>query len=215
MCGISYDISVYHTYSPPFNRPYRAAMLVCPMCKEEYTTSGDQQPRLLIGCGHTFCQSCLDNKCSNVEGVACPQCSHVTHDPHVPNITIMNYVAAIKVEPDTTVRHPLPPPQKSLCQNCRKEFATHICFQCLPTGFMFCASCCEREHSRPFGPVKEHKPKAIGAVRINTPVPMCPDHPNKPCLLFSSKVGCSYECGNICILFVRIACQLSPIIIID
>ncbi len=179
---------------------YTDTMLVCPMCKEEYSTSGERQPRLLVGCGHTFCRNCLETKCgNNGESVTCPQCSHVTHDPHVPNITIMNYVAAIKVQPEETVRHPLPPPQKSLCQNCRKELASYICFQCLPTGFMFCSSCCEREHSRPFGPVKDHKPKAIGAVRINTPVPMCTEHPNQPCLLFSSKV---------CILMIMSYCTV-------
>ena len=163
-----------------------ATMLVCPMCKNEYATSGDHQPRLLIGCGHTFCQKCLDER-QDEEGITCPQCNLITRDPHVPNITIMNYVAAVTERPEA--RHPLPPPQKSLCQDCKKELATLICFHCIPSGFMFCAACSEREHSRPFGPVKEHQPKPIGVVRFNTPVPMCKEHTNQPCLLFSARVG--------------------------
>lgn len=164
-------------------------MLVCPVCKNEYSTSGDSQPRLLIGCGHTFCQKCLDEKFKIDEnGVTCPQCQLVTPEPHVPNITIMNYVEATMVPPENAVRHPLPPPQKTFCQDCKKELATLVCFQCLPAGFRFCNSCSEREHSRAFGPVREHVPEQIQAVRLSAPVPLCKVHQNQPCLFFSSKV---------------------------
>ena len=166
-------------------------MLVCPVCKLEYTTNGDQQPRLLVTCGHTFCRKCLDSQQqSEVEQVSCPQCSLLSMDPHMPNITIMNYVEAQGSRPPP-VMHNVPAPIKALCQDCKKNIATLICFQCLPSGFKFCVSCSDREHKRSFGPVQGHNPKAIEKVKISTPVPSCKDHPDQPCLFFSFKV-CLY-----------------------
>lgn len=164
-------------------------MLECPVCKLEYATSGDQQPRLLVTCGHTFCRKCLDSQqLSETDQLSCPQCSLVSVDPHVPNITIMNYVEAQKIRPPP-VMHSVPAPVKALCQDCKKMIATLICFQCLPSGFKFCAICSNREHNRPFGPVQVHNPKAIETVKISTPVPACEDHPNQPCLFYSFKVN--------------------------
>ena len=158
---------------------------VCPECKLDYTTQGDQQPRLLVTCGHTFCQKCLDLQS---EPLSCPQCSLVSMDPHVPNITIMNYVAAQSVTNPPV--HSVPAPVTAICQDCKKNIATLICFQCLPSGgFKFCEACSSREHNRPFGPVREHNPKPIESVRISTPVPLCKTHTENPCLFFSSKVN--------------------------
>ncbi len=160
---------------------------MCPVCKLEYTTKGDQQPRFLVTCGHTFCRKCLDSQQAEGDKVTCPQCSIVSKDPHVPNIAIMNYVEAQGSQPPPTIHH-VPAPIKALCQDCKKDIATLICFQCLVSGFKFCKNCCEREHNRSFGPVKDHSPKDIEKVRISTPVPTCEDHPGKPCLFFSFKV---------------------------
>ena len=164
-----------------------ATMLLCPVCKLDYTTQGEQQPRLLVTCGHTFCQKCLDSQADS-EALSCPQCSQVSVDPHVANITIMNYVEAQKASSSPSVLHPIPAPVKAICQDCKKEIATLICFQCLPNGFKFCAACSTREHSRSFGPVRGHSPKAIELVKISTPVPNCKTHLDKPCLFFSFKV---------------------------
>lgn len=162
-------------------------MLTCPVCKLDYTTQGEQQPRLLITCGHTFCRKCLNAQVqTESEPLSCPQCSLVSTDPHVPNITIMNYVEAASARPP--VMHHVPAPVKSLCQDCKKDIATLICFQCLPSGFKFCKMCSEREHNRSFGPMQKHVPKAIEKVKISTPVPSCKIHPNQPCLFFSFKV---------------------------
>ena len=164
-------------------------MLVCPVCKLEYSTKGDQQPRLL-SCGHTFCGKCLDSQCLDGDKVVtCPQCSIVSKDPHVPNIAIMNYVEAHGSLSQPPIIHHVPAPIKALCQDCKKDIATLICFQCLASGFKFCKTCSEREHNRSFGPVRGHSPKNIEKVRISTPVPTCKDHPGKPCLFFSFKVG--------------------------
>lgn len=164
-------------------------MLGCPLCKNEYSANGDSQPRLLIGCGHTFCQKCLDSTLKTAEdGITCPQCKLVTLEPHAPNITIMNYVEAAIASPENTVRHPLPPPKKSICQDCKMQLVTVVCFQCLPTGFRFCDECSKREHERPFPPVLQHKPKPIQSVDMSVPVPLCMIHQNQPCLFFSIKV---------------------------
>lgn len=163
-------------------------MLRCPVCQVPYTTSGEQQPRLLVGCGHTFCSKCLESRYVEGEPLRCPQCSLVSDDPHVPNITIMGYVEATATP--SPVMHPIPPPQKALCQDCKERQATLICFQCLATGFKFCNTCSTREHNREFGPVKEHTPQPIEKAAKTMPVPTCKQHPDKPCLFFSFKVCC-------------------------
>ena len=160
-------------------------MLVCPECKLDYANQGDQQPRLLVTCGHTFCQKCLDSQ-PDSETLTCPQCSLVSTDPHVPNIAIMKYVAAQTI---TNPVHSVPAPVRAICQDCKKNIASLICFQCLATGFRFCETCSTREHNRSFGPVRDHNPKPIGSVRISTPVPLCKTHTEKPCLFFSTKVN--------------------------
>ena len=161
-------------------------MLKCPVCQVPYATSGEQQPRLLVGCGHTFCSKCLASRHVDNEPLTCPQCSLVSEDPHVPNITIMGYVEATAT-PSPAI-HPIPPPQKVLCQDCKQKQATLICFQCLAAGFKFCDSCSAREHNRDFGPVKEHTPQPIEKAATSMPVPSCKLHPDKPCLYFSFKV---------------------------
>lgn len=164
-------------------------MLTCPLCQSKYATTGEFQPRLLSGCGHTFCQKCLDSlKPKTGNQLECPQCSLVSAEPHVPNITIMNYVDAQDVKQERLV-HQVPAPQRAICQDCQRNVATLICFQCLPAGFKFCDSCSAREHNRSFGPVREHHPKPIASVRFTTPVPNCSTHPGKACLFFSFEVN--------------------------
>ena len=165
-------------------------MLACPVCKLDYSTQGEQQPRLLVTCGHTFCRKCLDTQ-PDTEPISCPQCSLISTDPHVPNITIMNYVEAQGASSrPPPVMHNVPAPVKAICQDCKKNIATLICFQCLALGFKFCETCSTREHTRSFGPVRGHSPKPIDRVKISTPVPSCKIHPNQPCLFFSFKVCC-------------------------
>ena len=163
-------------------------MLKCPLCQLDYSTEGEQQPRLLVGCGHTFCQKCIEN-IPDKDPLACPQCSLVSTDPHVPNITIMTYVDIKQASsrPPPVIHH-VPAPVNVICQDCKKTTATLLCFQCLPSGFKFCESCSTREHGRSFGPMVRHRPQPISEVRISTPVPSCRRHPNQPCLFFSFKV---------------------------
>ncbi len=174
------------------------AMLRCPICQLKYTTVGESQPRLLITCGHTFCNKCLETrKGATGDRIECPQCSLVCEEPHVPNITIMNYVDAQSQGARTQAVHQLPPSQSSTCQDCQEATASVVCFQCLPAGFKFCDACSDREHNRPFGPVREHSPKAIASVRFQSPVPNCQRHPGNPCLFFSFKANKVWACCSL------------------
>lgn len=164
-------------------------MLVCPVCQLDYTTQGEQQPRLLVTCGHTFCRKCLDSQPNSESAITCPQCSILSSEPHVPNISIMNFVEAQEASSrPPPVMHNVPAPVKAICQDCKRNRATIVCFQCLPSGFRFCDTCSKREHGRSFGPVREHVPKPIDKVKISTPIPTCPTHVGEPCLFFSFKV---------------------------
>ena len=164
--------------------------LLCPVCRTDYTTIGEHQPRLLTSCGHTFCHKCIDNTIAELGKQRCPQCSVVSDEPHAPNITIMGYVSSRETK---VAVHPLPAPLTTPCQDCKRKKATLICFECLPGGFRFCDTCCKREHERDFGPVKGHAPKLIETVRVATPLPTCTLHPQKPCLFFSFKVLTEYS----------------------
>ena len=82
-------------------------MLSCPTCHCTYTTSGENQPRLLALCGHTFCYKCLEDRrksCESPEMFQCPQCSLPCSENHVPNITIMKYVEAMNEKSEERVR---------------------------------------------------------------------------------------------------------------
>ena len=83
-----------------------AAMLSCPLCHCNYTTTGENQPRLLTVCGHTFCYRCLEERKSSdsPDTFQCPQCSLPCTENHVPNITIMKYVDAMDEKPEERVR---------------------------------------------------------------------------------------------------------------
>ena len=83
------------------------SMLSCPTCHCPYTTSGENQPRLLALCGHTFCYKCLEERrkaSESSETFQCPQCSLPCTENHVPNITIMKYVEVMNEKTEERVR---------------------------------------------------------------------------------------------------------------
>jgi hypothetical protein len=53
--------------------------LRCPACSTTYSDSDRQErlPRVLIGCGHTFCQACVANAHA-LDRVVCLQCNKVS-----------------------------------------------------------------------------------------------------------------------------------------
>ena len=68
--------------------------LRCPACNNNYTDFDRQErlPRVLIGCGHTFCQACITSA-HNLDRVICRQCSRsstcVTSDSLPVNETLL------------------------------------------------------------------------------------------------------------------------------
>jgi len=62
-----------------------------------------------------------------------------------------------------------------LCCYCNEKPAEKICFGCDPIGCKLCEPCCTAEHSRPFAPVKSHKPLNIDEV-ANIPKNFCSKH---------------------------------------
>ena len=169
--------------------------LQCPQCGNNYTSSGEFQPRLLVSCGHTFCQRCLKSltEASSTYIICCPQCDAPIREPHAPNITIIQYVDA---------QGPRPGVQASSvagasCESCSKEQAALICFQCLASGVKFCRACSDKEHNRDFGPARSHKPKPISQAFLTTSVPNCLLHPSTQSRLFSLKLK-SFACDLCC-----------------
>lgn len=48
--------------------------LICPLCEDEYQE--DNPPRLLTGCGHSYCEACLKKIMTEKKGcfkVVCPE----------------------------------------------------------------------------------------------------------------------------------------------
>ncbi|XP_065908501.1 uncharacterized protein [Dysidea avara] len=64
---------------------------------------------------------------------------------------------------------------KDICCYCSQNEATKICFGCDPTGCKLCEECCATEHSRPFAPVRAHKPLDLSDV-ANIPRQICNVH---------------------------------------
>ena len=98
---LSLSLSLSHT---PF---VSSSMLTCPTCHCTYTTAGENQPRLLTVCGHTFCYKCVEERrktSESSETFQCPQCSLPCSESHVPNITIMKYVEVMNEKSEQRVR---------------------------------------------------------------------------------------------------------------
>ena len=89
--------------------------LNCPLCEKDYTTGGELQPRLLIGCGHTFCRKCLDDRKLPDGRTECPHCSLISTEPHAPNITLMKFVD-VQSPKQCQVMHPVSASQRTMCQ---------------------------------------------------------------------------------------------------
>lgn len=79
--------------------------VTCPRCQKEY---GDANPpRLLTGCGHTFCEKCLTDLCvpqgEGKSSLACPECPKgasslfLERIEHLPkNLALLNFLEARK-----------------------------------------------------------------------------------------------------------------------
>ena len=63
-------------------------MDICGVCRSKYNVS-DKIPRILISCGHTYCNSCLVNYYRN-ERVRCPFCKKLVYVESIEDLP-MNY----------------------------------------------------------------------------------------------------------------------------
>lgn len=158
----------------------------CPRCRDQYSTEGDLQPRIIIACGHSYCKRCINVLRKDSGVITCPQCGQMNKDPDVPNVALMSYIAVQTEQSNQTrIRNVTAPRQAIVCQHCNSHDVSYICYQCLPAGFKFCKRCCEAEHSRSFGPVRQHNPVPIDQVKYGAILPDCSRHSNRPCEYFS------------------------------
>ena len=172
----------------------------CPRCRDQYSTEGDLQPRIIIVCGHSYCKRCIGVLRKDDSGViTCPQCGQMSKEPDAPNVALMSYIAlhTQQSNPDK-IRDVAAPRQAVVCQHCSSKEVRFICYQCLPAGFRFCQHCCDTEHSRSFGPLRHHKPVPIDQAKYGAVLPDCPNHPSRACEWFSfdeNRFACE-ECVN-------------------
>ena len=171
----------------------------CPRCRDQYSTEGELQPRIIIVCGHSYCKRCVKVLRKDSGVITCPQCGQMSKDPDVPNLALMSYIAVQTEQSNPTRIRDVPAPREAIiCQQCGTNEVRFVCYQCLPAGFRFCARCSDLEHSRSFGPVKEHKPVPIDQVKYGAILPDCPRHPGTLCEYFSfteNSFACT-QCRN-------------------
>lgn len=158
----------------------------CPRCRQQYTTEGDFQPRIIITCGHSFCRKCVTVLRNDAGMITCPQCGQLSNETDAPNVALMSYIEVQRQRLNPGKVRDLPHPRQTMiCQHCNQSNSTYVCFQCLPAGFRFCKPCCESEHDRPFGPVRQHKPVPSEQATYGAILPDCPHHSERSCELFS------------------------------
>ena len=166
----------------------------CPRCRQHYATEGGLQPRILITCGHSFCNSCIEVLRNDAGLITCPQCGQLSNEPDAPNIALMSYISVQNQKLDPSRVREVPAPRQAVvCQHCNSRDVCFVCYQCVPAGFRFCKSCCEKEHERPFGPVKLHNPVPIDQVKYGVLLPICEKHKDESCELYSFKQN-SFVC---------------------
>lgn len=171
MCDLTSAFSVYLQALPS------ESSLECPICTNQYETDGIRQPKILK-CGHTLCTGCVKQILDpNSNQVKCPYCFVVTTVGIMGiygfpvNRTLVDILNNLNLV-DAIDEGAAP---RELCCYCDKSEATKICFGCDPSGCKLCDECCAAEHSRPFAPVRAHKPLNISDVK-NIPKHVCTVH---------------------------------------
>ena len=149
--------------------------LECPICVERFTTDGLFQPKILK-CGHTFCTNCI-SKLYKVQMnlIKCPICFDITTVGTLGFYALPVNRTLIDLLFNMNLQQSLESTPVDVCCYCNKQPAEKICFDCDPTGCKLCEQCCVAEHSRPFAPVKSHKPLNIDEV-LNYPTNLCTKH---------------------------------------
>ena len=60
------------------NSDVKEDLLCCDICFEKFAEGGDQSPRMLTNCGHTYCYKCVRDVCRGRNQLECPTCRVVT-----------------------------------------------------------------------------------------------------------------------------------------
>ena len=153
--------------------------LDCPICTNRFTIDGLLQPKILK-CGHTFCTKCISEIVKSQSGMNVIQCSFCYGATPMGalgiyalpvNRTLVDLLFNVNLKEPVT-------PLVDLCCYCKEHPAEKICFGCDPTGCKLCEQCCKDEHTRPFDPVKLHKPLNIDEV-TSIPKNHCSTHKQK------------------------------------
>lgn len=157
------------------------------MCAEQYGPDFDNQPRSL-GCGHTFCASCL-MKLMTSRGVSCPVCNRF-HTLSAPDVMLLpiNY-AVLDIVKNIDTQGQQSEVQAPLCGVCKTSPATVICVDCEPGSlYNFCDTCDAGEHARPFGPAQRHKRFPIDDPPIPGSSGFCSRHTMVAATLYSDNL---------------------------
>ena len=126
------------------------------------------------------------------KGVKCPMCGvdHLLPTPDVTQIPVNYAVLEIirnisdtsRDQQDTTVDENTPQ-----CQVCGAKNAQVACIDCQPgVKFLFCHTCDQQEHNRPFKPVQAHRRYPVD--RVPMAAYICSRHRDKQAILFSESL---------------------------
>ncbi|XP_021370867.1 RING finger protein 17-like isoform X2 [Mizuhopecten yessoensis] len=190
----------------------------CPKCQSFYSTKvhdgrSYQKHPLLLDCGHTFCEGCLQALAKEGKtAVRCPvdSCQVLTPvqgdvkdlwpdlytvgllvynqrtllDRELSKITHSQMVQSMKRK--DTDRHEN---QDKYCRECMRKQATCRCEKC---DFIMCMQCFDKIHSKS-KMLKQHQPVPLSADHSNVEGPMCKQHEDRPIEYY-----CEDDCMPIC-----------------
>ena len=113
----------------------------CPICRETYSSSGKQRPKLLPGCGHSVCEGCANGLCRNMEKVppCCPLCRAPFEVPRGGASKLPNNVDAIRSLKAISELRQL---------YCRRHPCSTEDLFCLSCSTLICAKCHVNEHAQ-------------------------------------------------------------------
>ena len=125
------------------------------------------------------------------KGVKCPICgvNHPLPTPDVTQIPVNYAVLEIIRNICDTSRDRLDPVDDTTprCQVCSTKNAQVACIDCQPgVKFLFCHTCDQQEHNRPFKPVQGHRRYPVD--RVPMAVYVCSRHRNNQAILFSENL---------------------------
>ena len=113
----------------------------CPICQETYSSTGHLRPKMLPGCNHSLCESCIDQLCRDAMTVppCCPLCR--THFK-VP----VGGASKLLVNVDVLRSLSLIAQFQRLC--CRKHPDSTEDLCCLSCLTLLCAKCFVNDHAK-------------------------------------------------------------------